>query len=134
MGSIYQGMSESNIRLGSSGGVYVPQNNGGAAPLSAPQSGGAVTSLSQYYQYLYPPNQDAAVWPSALSGYNPPKGVPIDAFQGLRFGSAHAGGFNMAFCDGSVHSITYEIDPTVHAMLSDRQDGNTPDASPYLGL
>ena len=40
----------------------------------------------------------------------------------------------MAFCDGSVHTITYEIDPTVHAMLSDRRDGNTPDAAPYLGL
>ena len=46
-----------------------------------------------------------------------------DPFNGLRFGSAHSGGFNMAFCDGSVHSIIYEIDPQVHAMLSDRGDG-----------
>ena len=134
MGSIYQGMSESNIRMGSSGGVYVPQI-GGTAPLSMPGSGQGAVVGAQYGQYLYPPIQDSPVWPAALSiGYSPPKGAPVDNYQGLRFGSAHAGGFNMAFCDGSVHSITYEIDPTVHAMLSDRQDGNTPDASPYLGL
>ena len=39
----------------------------------------------------------------------------------------------MAFCDGSVHIIIYDVDPVVHAMLSDRQDGNTFDAAQYLG-
>ena len=135
MGSIYSGMDEALIRLGSSGGVYVPQN-GGTGVLSMPQSGQGAVVGAQFSQYLYPPYQDAPVWAAPQQGGNnqAPKGVPVDNYQGLRFGSAHAGGFNMAFCDGSVHSITYEIDPTVHAMLSDRQDGNTPDASPYLGL
>jgi prepilin-type N-terminal cleavage/methylation domain-containing protein/prepilin-type processing-associated H-X9-DG protein len=130
--SLYSGMCEALIRLGSSGGVYVPQN-GGVAPLSVAWNVSGI-AMMQYTPYLITPAQDSAVWPGVTSGvYNPPKGAPLDEFQGLRFGSAHAGALNMAFCDGSVHAISYEIDATVHAMLSDRQDGNTVDASPYLG-
>jgi len=53
----------------------------------------------------YPPTQDRA-------GY------------GLRltFGSAHAAGFGMCFCDGSVHRMSYSIDTTVHGYLANRKD------------
>ena len=41
---------------------------------------------------------------------------------GWGFGSAHANGFNMAFCDGSVQSMSYTIDLDVHRHLCNRKD------------
>ncbi|HEX4414596.1 MAG TPA: DUF1559 domain-containing protein [Lacipirellulaceae bacterium] len=40
-----------------------------------------------------------------------------------RFGSAHPTVFQMVFCDGSVHSITYDIDAATHRALAHRFDG-----------
>jgi prepilin-type processing-associated H-X9-DG protein len=39
------------------------------------------------------------------------------------FGSAHSAGCQMAFCDGSVHLISYQIDAEVHRRLGNRRDG-----------
>lgn len=39
------------------------------------------------------------------------------------FGSAHTGGFNMAFCDGSVRLISFDIDPEIHRTYGHRFDG-----------
>jgi prepilin-type processing-associated H-X9-DG protein len=44
----------------------------------------------------------------------------------VRFGSAHAGGLNMVFCDGSVHSISYDIDYKTNGYLANRLDGQSP--------
>jgi prepilin-type processing-associated H-X9-DG protein len=41
----------------------------------------------------------------------------------LKFGSAHALGCNFVFCDGSVHTIGYDINNDVHARLCNRFDG-----------
>jgi prepilin-type N-terminal cleavage/methylation domain-containing protein/prepilin-type processing-associated H-X9-DG protein len=39
------------------------------------------------------------------------------------FGSAHAGGFNMGFCDGAVHKMNFDINPAIHLQLGARSDG-----------
>jgi prepilin-type N-terminal cleavage/methylation domain-containing protein len=41
-----------------------------------------------------------------------------------RFGSAHVAGWNASFCDGSVRTISYEIDWHIHRDLGNRMDGN----------
>ena len=41
------------------------------------------------------------------------------------FGSAHPTGWNVSFCDGSVHTMAYDIDWHVHRDFGNRMDGNT---------
>lgn len=70
-------------------------------------------------------------WSGNSSGYLPP--VPdtlgVSAYQ--NFGSAHAGVCQFVFCDGSMHAISYTIDPEVHRRLTNRQDGLPVDSSQY---
>jgi prepilin-type N-terminal cleavage/methylation domain-containing protein len=40
-----------------------------------------------------------------------------------RFGSAHVEIWNAAFCDGSVHAVSYEITDQAHRVLGHRADG-----------
>jgi prepilin-type processing-associated H-X9-DG protein len=53
---------------------------------------------------LYPPLQDK-------------RGYPDYA----RFGSAHAGGCNMLYCDGQVEVVAYDVDTAVHQAAGDRR-------------
>jgi len=41
----------------------------------------------------------------------------------LIFGSAHANGWNVAFCDGSVRTMLYGLDSDIHRLLGNRKDG-----------
>ncbi len=60
----------------------------------------------------YPPAQDQSGYPNYYA-----------------FGSAHPGGFNVVFCDGSVRSIGYSVDLAVHSYLANRTDGKAVDES-----
>ena len=68
--------------------------------------------------------------PAANQVFAPLQDVPAGDYR-WHFGSAHSGSLNMAFCDGSIHSISYAIAPAVHAMLGERADGHTVDAKLY---
>jgi prepilin-type processing-associated H-X9-DG protein len=58
---------------------------------------------------------------------NPPyHDMPSQDYSRM-FGSAHPLGFNMCFCDGSVHHVSFAIDLTTHGYLANRQDGQTVD-------
>jgi prepilin-type N-terminal cleavage/methylation domain-containing protein len=46
-----------------------------------------------------------------------------------RFGSSHAAVWLMAYCDGSVHAMSFDIDWQAHRDLGNREDGNVIDAS-----
>jgi hypothetical protein len=41
-----------------------------------------------------------------------------------RYGSAHADCWNVSFCDGSVRSLSYDIDANIHRDLGNRADEN----------
>ncbi|MEN1679300.1 MAG: DUF1559 domain-containing protein [Planctomycetota bacterium] len=41
----------------------------------------------------------------------------------VAFGSAHDGGLNMSFCDGSVRTLSYDVDQNVHRFQANRIDG-----------
>ena len=60
--------------------------------------------------------------PATAEGYQPQQDRP-GYNNYAAFGSAHSGGLNMAFCDGSVQTVSYDVDPWVHRNLANRMDG-----------
>jgi prepilin-type processing-associated H-X9-DG protein len=76
-------------------------------------------------------------WDNHRVAWNPSSTRPKEFFQPAqdgrgdgddgpeaRFGSAHPSSFQMAFCDGSVQSITYDIDPVAHRAQAHRFEGD----------
>ena len=50
----------------------------------------------------------------------------------IYFGSAHPGGFNAVFADGSVHTIGYDVDADLFDRLGNREDGELVDLAQLL--
>ncbi len=69
--------------------------------------------------------------PSEADNYTPWEDTPGDATHWAAFGSAHATGFGMAMCDGSVQAISYSINIVVHHRLGAINDGQTIDGKSY---
>ncbi len=82
-------------------------------------------------------NEDAVMGDNEdiLRFADPAYGSPAQDTPGSQrsniFGSAHANGFQMAFCDGSVQMMSYTINLVVHACLANRKDGQTINGSTY---
>jgi prepilin-type processing-associated H-X9-DG protein len=78
----------------------------------SPDGGGLHSPLSSFY---------------VNSGYDPPlRDVPPGptiARATERWGSAHPQNWNIAFCDGSVQSMSFDIDLETHRRFASRADG-----------
>jgi Protein of unknown function (DUF1559). len=67
---------------------------------------------------------------STHTSYPPRRDTPgVDSTFWM--GSIHSFGFQVVMCDGSVHSINYNIDPNVHRRLGSRNDGQPVDVTQY---
>jgi prepilin-type N-terminal cleavage/methylation domain-containing protein/prepilin-type processing-associated H-X9-DG protein len=75
-------------------------------------------------------NEDICRWTIDNVAYAPRQDTPGMGYRFL-FGSAHATGFHMAFCDGSVQYINYSIELSVHVLLGNRKDGKMIKAGAY---
>jgi prepilin-type N-terminal cleavage/methylation domain-containing protein len=73
-------------------------------------------------------NEDSVRWTFKDGDYLRPMLDSPDNQARWLFGSAHASGFFMALCDGSVRMMSYTIDPEIHKNLSNRKDGKAIDA------
>jgi prepilin-type N-terminal cleavage/methylation domain-containing protein len=62
-------------------------------------------------------------WTGTAGSYYPPLPDTPGVTAYYNYGSAHAGIWQAVFCDGSVHTIGFDIDPEVHHRLQNRQDG-----------
>jgi prepilin-type N-terminal cleavage/methylation domain-containing protein len=71
---------------------------------------------------LWPPMQDTRGYASLFF-------IEPGHQSNCRFGSAHPVSCQFAFCDGSVRSIPYTIDPETHRRLGNRKDGMIPDVA-----
>ncbi|MBN2023269.1 MAG: DUF1559 domain-containing protein [Pirellulales bacterium] len=52
-------------------------------------------------------------------------------FNLFGFGSAHPSSWNAVFCDGSVRSVSYDLEPLIHTYLANREDGQAIPANAF---
>ena len=53
--------------------------------------------------------------------FSPPLRDTRGVTDTMRWGSTHDNGFNMTYCDGSVRTVTYTVDPAVHLVAGNRE-------------
>jgi prepilin-type N-terminal cleavage/methylation domain-containing protein/prepilin-type processing-associated H-X9-DG protein len=77
---------------------------------------------------MYTGHQDDVIrmttyWPTRQIDLAPSQDTP-GLLLGEQFGSAHPGGLNMGYLDGSVHFVNYDIEPELHHVMGARADGD----------
>jgi hypothetical protein len=53
------------------------------------------------------------------------------AWEPVWFGYNHSSGWHVAFCDRSIHFISYDVDWHIHCDLGNGADGNVADVSAF---
>jgi hypothetical protein len=63
------------------------------------------------------------------SSYNLDPNIPTNPYRdrpgvspGCAFGSAHSNTWNCSYCDGSVRTVKYDLDPTIHNCQANRHN------------
>ena len=103
------------------GEKYLEQQNyeSGIGDDQAKHDPGDNSAMYQGYDWdqtrfgAFPPMQDV------LNEFNRSN----DNAQQKAFGGPHTGGANISYCDGSVHTISFDIDPAVFSSRTNRNDG-----------
>jgi prepilin-type N-terminal cleavage/methylation domain-containing protein len=85
-----------------------------------PGDNGSIFAAGDYENYRWAVSDTTKMQPAS----NPPAHDLKGLVAFTAWGSAHTDIFNMAMCDTSVRPFSYGIDPTVHARLASRNDGN----------
>ena len=115
-------------------------NDGLSGRMSRPKAASVFDGLSNTYlvaeKYVaantYFAGTDAGDKGSMLAGFSsdtvryaivPPARDQKGVSNPRAFGSSHVGGWNVAYADGMVRTVTFDIDPTLHAQLASRNDG-----------
>lgn len=73
-------------------------------------------------------NEDIVRW-TGLSGEYGPRQDTKGYANSKSFGSAHASGFNVVLCDGSVRAVSYSVDRETLRRMGNRRDGLVVDQS-----
>ncbi len=77
--------------------------------------------MAGYTYFQRKPRKDIAFLDAAFSDANPLQDRPGVSYN-FRFGSAHNSGLHMAFCDGSIRFIGYDVTRKVFALMGGRED------------
>lgn len=87
-----------------------------------------------HYETGVPSHDDQSYWVGhdrdiCMSSYLDPLPDTLGVDGTFRFGSAHPSVFQVVFCDGSVHAMSFDVVLDVHQSLGSRNGGETVNAS-----
>jgi prepilin-type N-terminal cleavage/methylation domain-containing protein len=118
-------VAPAHIRDGLSNMVMIGERQ--VAPTLRPDIGGATWWCQDDNEYFYNSGWDMDVIRGGGTAPAPNAAHACETTQragSSRFGSQHASGCGVAMADGSVHTISWDVDPATFQNLCTRRDGN----------